>query len=456
MKIAYFDCFSGAAGDMFLGSLIDAGLDFSLFETELAKLNLPGYRLTAEKVSRSSIGGTKLDVHLEHIHHHDHHDHDHNTAHSHEHHHSHEHDHEREHHHSHEHDHEREHHHNHNHDHEHEHHHNHEHGHNHEQNHEHGRNLVDILKLIDQAPLPDTVKQNSSRIFRRLAEAEGSVHGKPPEEVHFHEVGAVDSIVDIVGAALALHLLDVDRVYCSPFRLGTGSVTCAHGELPVPVPATVKLLRGCPVIQTDTVGELTTPSGAAILSTLAAGFGPMPECKIISDGYGAGTRDTPGKPNLLRVIIGETDLGGYDADTVSVIEANIDDMSPEYFGAITDRLLAAGALDATLAPIQMKKGRPAFLISVISPPDKAAKLQEIILRETSTFGVRTRREQRMKLQRREETVQTPYGEIRIKIGLLDGERIKAKPEYEDCVRAANSHNVSFVEVYEAAVRSVDR
>jgi len=436
MKIAYFDCFSGAAGDMILGALIDAGLDFKLLESELAKLKLPGYHLTAERVSRSAIGGIKLDVHLEHTHDQEHHNHDHHGDHEHKHHHEHHHEHAGKHEHSQEHS------------------HDHTHANKHEPSHEHERNLLDILKLIDESPLPDAVKHNASRIFRRLAEAEGSVHGKPPEEVHFHEVGAVDSIVDIVGAALALYLLGIERLYCSPFRMGTGSVTCAHGELPVPVPATVKLLRGCPVIQTDTVGELTTPSGAAILSTLAEGFGPMPECRIISDGYGAGTRDTPGRPNLLRVIIGETDAAGYDADTVSIIEANIDDMSPEYFGAIADRLLATGALDVTLAPIQMKKGRPAFLISVISPPDKAAQLQEILLRETSTFGVRVRQEQRMKLQRREQTVQTPYGEIRIKIGLLNGKRIKAKPEYEDCVRAANSHNVPFVEVYEAAKAAI--
>ena len=385
MKIAYFDCFSGAAGDMILGALIDAGLALDDLEKQLAGLPVAGYSLTAEKVARSGISGTKFTVHQEHKHHQ-----------------------------------------------------------------QHGRHLPEILDMIEESSLPDAAKTNAAKIFRRLAVAEGQVHGKPPEAVHFHEVGAIDSIIDIVGAAAALSLLGIERVYCSPFRVGTGTIRCAHGEIPVPAPATANLLQGFPVIQTPVETELTTPSGAAILSTLAESVGPMPSCRVTSVGYGAGSRDIEGRPNVLRVFIGHTAPDGLESDVVQIIEANVDDMSPEFFGGILARLLDAGALDATVAPVQMKKGRPGFLISAIVPPGLADAVQEIFFRETTTFGVRILEARRSKLAREIRQVETPLGTVRIKIGTLAGKIIRVKPEHDDCARLAAERGLPFAEVYDAA------
>jgi len=455
MKIAYFDCFSGAAGDMVLGALLDAGLALDDLKAALAGLNVGGYDLRAERVSRGGIGATKLHVllHEGHEHKHEHarpenghedshsthqHEHPHGDDHQHEHHeheHSHDHEHGKEHGHEHSHDHERK--------------HSHEHGHE-GGHHVHGRHLPEILGLIEASPLSDSAKANASRIFRRLAEAEGAIHGKPPEQVHFHEVGAVDSIVDIVGAAAALDLLGVEGVFCSPFRVGTGTVRCAHGEMPVPAPATARLLAGMPIVQTDSGCELTTPSGAAILSTLAQAVGPMPACRISSIGYGAGSRDTAGRANVLRVFIGETAEGAFESDVVEVIEANIDDMPPEFFGAIFDRILAAGALDVWASPIHMKKGRPALLLSAAASPANAAAVRSVFFRETTTFGVRAREMRRWKLPREMSTVSTRWGDVRVKIGRLDGRVVRIKPEHDDCVRIATAHGLSFTEVYDAA------
>jgi len=400
MKIAYFDCFSGAAGDMILGALLDAGLAFGDLKAALAGLRLGGYELRAEHVARAGITATKLHVlvHQGHDHHHGRHA-----------------EHERE-----------------------------------SGHHHHGRHLPEILELIAAAPLSGSAKANASRIFQRLAEAEGAIHGKPPEKVHFHEVGAVDSIVDIVGTAAALDLLGVERVFCSPFRVGTGTVVCAHGEMPVPAPATARLLQGMPVVQTDVGCELTTPSGAAILSTLAHSVGPMPACTITSTGYGAGSREIPGRANVLRVILGETADGPFESDVVEVIEANIDDMSPEFFGGIFDRILGAGALDVWAAPIHMKKGRPAFLLSAVAPPGCAAAVRSVFFRETTTFGVRAHEVRRAKLPRETRTVSTPWGEVRVKLGMLDGVIVRVKPEHDDCARIASEHGLSFREVYDAA------
>ena len=403
MRIAYFDCFSGAAGDMILGALLDAGLSFARLESELARLQLPGYRLAAEKVSRGGISGTKLHVHLDDEHHHHSHSDD---------------------------------------------------GLDDDQHHgRHGRRLPEILRLIDQAALPGGVKELAGRVFRRLAEAEGQVHAKPPDEIHFHEVGAVDAIVDIVGAAVGLHLLGIERVYCSPIRTGTGSVRCAHGELPVPAPATALLLRGVPMIQTDVQAELTTPTGAAILTTVSAEYGSMPPCRIDAVGYGAGSRDIPGRPNLLRVFIAETAADAYESDVVDVIEANLDDMSPEFFGGIFDRLFAAGAVDAWVTPIQMKKGRPAFLLSAIAPPDRSGAVRDVFFRETTTFGVRIVEARRSKLPREVHEVQTPLGTVRIKVGTIGGKIVRAKPEHDDCARIAAEKNVPFAEVQEEAMKA---
>ena len=409
MKTAYFDCFSGAAGDMILGALLDAGLDFARLEAELANLGLAGFRIEAEKVTRGGIAGTKLHVHLDDEHHHHPHSDDRLED-------------------------------------------GHLHG-RHRTDDAHGRGLPEILRLIGQAALPDAVKLTASRVFRRLADAEAEVHGKPPEEIHFHEVGAVDAIVDIVGAAIGLHLLGIERVHCSPMRTGTGTVRCAHGELPVPAPATALLLRGVPVIPTDVQAELTTPTGAAILTTIAAEFGPMPPGRIDAIGYGAGSRDNPGLPNLLRVFIAETAAGGYESDVVEVIEANLDDMSPEFFGVIFDRLFAAGAVDAWVTPIQMKKSRPAFLLSAIAPMDRGNAVREVFFRETTTFGVRSVEARRSKLPREVHEVETPLGRVRIKVGSIAGKIVRAKAEHDDCARIAAEKNVPFREVQDAAMRA---
>jgi len=400
MKIAYFDCFSGAAGDMVLGALVDAGLSLPDLQREIDKLELESVRLTADKVTRAGISGTKLSVllaetgrpadhppdDLSHGHH-------------------------------------------------------------------HGRNLAEILALIERSALQQPVKQTACSIFRRLAAAEGEVHAKPPEEVHFHEVGAIDSIVDIVGTAAGLHLLGVERVYSSPLRLGSGTVRCAHGELPVPAPATAVLVRNVPVIPTGVQGELTTPTGAAILVTLAGEFGTMPACVIEAVGCGAGSRDVPGRPNILRVFIGQTADDALEADLVEVIEANLDDMSPEFFGGLFDRLFEAGALDAFATPIQMKKGRPALLLTALAPPGKALAVQNVIFRETTTFGVRVHEARRRKLPRETCTVRTPLGDVRMKVGRMGERIVRAKPEHDDCARIAREKGVPFREAHEAAMEA---
>ena len=388
MKIVYFDCFSGAAGDMILGALLDAGLELDDLNQALAGMPVSGYSLAAERVIRSGISATKFHVHETH-------DHDHH----------------------------------------------------------HGRHLPEILSIIEESSLPDSARANAARVFRRLAEAEGAVHGKPPEQVHFHEVGAIDSIVDIVGAAAALELLGIERVYCSPFRLGTGTIRCAHGEMPVPAPATARLLQGFPVVQTTTAAELTTPTGAAILSTLAEEVGPMPACRMTSVGYGAGSRDIEGRPNVLRAFIGESASDGLESDVVEVIEANVDDMSPEFLGGIFDRLLDAGALDVSLAQVLMKKARPAFVLSAIVPPAHTAAVRDVFFSETTTFGVRIFEARRAKLPRETREAQTPLGKVRLKLGTMNGKIIRVKPEHDDCARIAVERGLPFREVYEAALEA---
>jgi uncharacterized protein (TIGR00299 family) protein len=267
--------------------------------------------------------------------------------------------------------------------------------------------------------------------------------------VHFHEVGAVDSIVDIVGAAAALDLLGIERVECSPLALGNGTITCSHGTLPIPAPGTAELLRGVPVLRTEVRGELTTPTGAAILTTLAAAFGPLPAMKIECVGSGAGHADRPELPNLLRVFIGET-ASRSATDEVAVVETNLDDLSGELCGAALDKLLEAGAVDAFFTPIQMKKNRPAVLLTALVPPDKLPQVEEALFEHTSTFGLRVSLIQRRKLDREWKTVKTAYGPIRIKLGKLDGRVITASPEYEDCRALAEKKMVPVRKVYEAA------
>ena len=307
----------------------------------------------------------------------------------------------------------------------------------------HGRHLSHIIEVIDGAGYPTRVRDRAARIFTRLAEAEAVIHGTDIQKIHFHEVGAVDSIVDIVGCCLALEMLTVGHIYCSPLPLGTGFVDCAHGRMPLPAPATLELLKGIPTVPAGYEGETVTPTGAAIVSTLADGFGPCPPLILDKVGYGIGTMDFP-KPNILRVWLGrQGTLGEVDSDAVAVLETSIDDMSPQFFEPVTADLFAAGALDAYITPIQMKKGRPAVLITVICAAGAADKMTEILLQSTTTLGVRVRTEQRTCLKREFRTVETSLGAIRVKLA-----GSKWSIEYEDVKQAAARAGTSFREAHE--------
>lgn len=313
------------------------------------------------------------------------------------------------------------------------------------------RGLDTILALIDAASLPARAAERARRIFTRLARAEADVHGVDPGQVHFHEVGAVDSIVDVVGACVALDLLDVDRVLCSPIALGSGTVTCAHGTLPVPAPATARLMAGAEVFSCGVDGEATTPTAAAVLTTLAESYGPIPAMTVSAVGCGAGSRDSGPLPNLLRVFIGEAGEGAL--DEAVELSANIDDCSGELIGAALESLLAAGCLDAWAAPIVMKKSRPAWTLRALCVPGDVAAAERIIFSQTTTFGIRRSRCRRSKLVRQFETVETPFGPIRIKVGLLEGKAVTASPEFDDCQRAAQSHHASVKEVHLQAMQA---
>jgi uncharacterized protein (TIGR00299 family) protein len=317
--------------------------------------------------------------------------------------------------------------------------------------HHHHRRLHDILEMIRGAKLSEPVKQTAERIFLRLAEAEAKVHGSSPEEVQFHEVGAVDAIVDIVGAAICLEMLGWPKVVASPMPTFHGYAKGSHGIFPLPAPATAEILRGVPWRKLDIEGELVTPTGAAIIREIAEGFGPLPAMTVEGIGYGAGKSDF-GIPNALRVMIGEeATTPGDSAECVTVIETNIDDLNPQFYEIAIERLFAAGALDVFLTPIQMKKNRPGTLLSVICDPDLAEAIAAVILAETSTFGVRISQWERLCLDRRWEEVVTKFGVIRIKIGERDGKEITASPEYEDCKRAAIEHGTPVRRVHETAL-----
>ena len=316
------------------------------------------------------------------------------------------------------------------------------------------RHLGPIEAMIESSTLPVAIKERSRKIFRRLGEAEARLHAQPIEKVHFHEVGAVDAIVDIVGACVALELLGVEELVASPVNAGSGRVTAAHGSLPVPAPATAELLRGIPVYSSGIEAELTTPTGAAIISILAAGFGPLPAMKVDRIGYGAGSRDLPGHPNLLRLLIGDRVPGPESrapdaADEVAVLETNIDDMSPELYGYLVERALELGALDISCTPIQMKKNRPGLEIRVLAKPDQAEALADLIFAETTTLGLRIFPARRRVLEREVVTVETEYGPIRVKIGHRNGRVVNAAPEYEDCRRLAVERGVPLKEVMDA-------
>jgi hypothetical protein len=315
----------------------------------------------------------------------------------------------------------------------------------------HARGLAEIGQILAASRLPEPIRARALAIFRRMAEAEAGIHGVPVETVHFHELGAVDTIVDVTGALLALERLGVQRVIASPVPLGRGLARSAHGAMPLPAPATVALLRGARVVGVDHALETVTPTAAALLAELVEDFGPIPPMRLTAVGYGAGTRTTP-EPNVLRVLLGDADSGSAAAETLVMLETNIDDMSPELHGYVVERLLAAGALDAYLTPVLMKKGRPGVIVSALCRVEDAAGLRGLLFAETTTLGIRASEIQRHCLPREVKTVDTPFGAIRVKIARW-GEQEKAAPEYEDCRRAAMTHGAPLQQVYQAALHA---
>ena len=318
------------------------------------------------------------------------------------------------------------------------------------------RKLTDIEGMIEPAGLSASVKERALKIFRRLAEAEGKLHGKPASEIHFHEVGAVDAIIDIVGACVGLEALEISELICSPLNVGGGRVEAAHGSLPVPAPATAELLQGIPIYSSGVEGELVTPTGAAIVSTLAVSYGPFPSFKIERIGYGAGARDFQHHPNVARLFIGEklaavkAEAGKPGDEMVSIIEATVDDMSPQLYGYLVDQALAAGALDVTCSSVQMKKNRPGLQITVLTVPEKADALAQLLFEQTTTIGLRIHEARRKVLEREHVEVETPYGNVRIKVAKREGKILNVAPEFEDCQKLATERNVPLKEVILAA------
>jgi len=310
------------------------------------------------------------------------------------------------------------------------------------------RHLADIKEIIDQSGLSERVKQRSVQIFTRLAEAEARVHNEPVDHVHFHEVGALDAIVDVIGAAICFDYLKIDRFMCSPLHVGSGMVQMAHGRFPIPPPAVAELLKGVPFYAGDVKGELLTPTGAAIITTVCNDYGPIPQMTTESTGYGAGTREYPDFPNVLRVFVGETSLATD--ERLWMIETNLDDASPQIIGHVMDRVLESGALDCFFTPVQMKKNRPGVLLSVLCGPDEKEGLMKLLFMETTTLGVRSYEVGRRALERSAVRVETQYGPIDVKVAHLDGRVVNEMPEFEQCREAATKANVPLKTVEEAA------
>lgn len=435
MTVAYFDCFSGISGDMILGACVDAGVPFDELKAALKSLPVDGYEISKRHVQRCGIGATQVQVRLtgdngDH-HHHDHHHHDH--AHDH-------------------------HHHHHDHSHDHGHDHSHSHGHHGHHHHHHGhRGFSEIREIIQKSQFSDTVKSRAIEAFRRIAVEEAAVHETTIEDVHFHEVGAVDAIVDIVGAMWCLERLGVTRVLASAVAVGSGTVHCAHGKMPVPAPATARLLRGKPIVTGPVTGELTTPTGAAILTTVAEAFGPLDNFAIETVAYGAGTREYPQHTNYLRLFLGtaaasatQTSLPLHREDLV-LITTEVDDTTPEILGSAMENLLAAGALDCHFIPVQMKKNRPAISLQVLCEAQKSDVFVEILLRQTTTLGVKILPCQRLSLPRAMETVQTPYGSVRVKKALWGDQVLRRVPEFGDCQQLSRTAGVPAMTIYNAAL-----
>ena len=436
-KLLYFDCFAGVAGDMVLGALIDAGLPLAELERALGSLMIPGYRLSADRVLRSGLSAVKFRLHEgettaphEHEGHeaaHHHHDHDHGPVHEP----------------------------GHAHDHDHGHEHGHVHSHVHEADqagHHSHRSLADIEALIGQSSLPERARARAVALFRRLAEAEAEVHQMPVDRVHLHEVGALDSIIDIVGSVFGLEWFGADRYVASPLNVGGGMVRSAHGVFPVPAPATLKLLAGVPVYSSGVNMETVTPTGALLVSGYATEFGPMPAMRVDHVGYGAGDREVPGTPNVFRVLVGEENRAPH-GERVVVMECEIDDMNPQIFGVLMDRLYAAGALEVFYTPVQMKKNRPGTLLTVVAPPSLQESLTAIVFRESTTIGLRYQDVQRACLDREIVPVDTPFGTVRFKLARSGGDLLNASPEFEDCARVAAERGLAVKEVQAEAVRA---
>ncbi len=410
MKTLYLDLFSGISGDMFLAALIDLGVEAGELEQELKKMHLGGYHLRVTRGRKLNLEGVKFEVQLA-----DHHDPGEQP---------------------------------------------------HAHPHPHERTFAQIRQLIAESRVSDWVKQKAVAVFQRIAAAEGKIHGLPPERVHFHEVGAVDSIIDIAGACLALEMLGKPRVLAGPVVEGTGWIECAHGRFPVPAPATLAILgaRGIPISQCDEPNELVTPTGAALLAELVQSFGPMRAMVAERIGYGLGARDHQTRPNALRAVLGEMRTDDqtpksavphdWETDTIAVLETNLDDISAEILGHFVDKALADGALDVFHTAIQMKKNRPGVLLTVLCVQADADRFSELLLRETSAFGVRRYAAERRKLQRELVTVPTPHGSVTVKVGRLDGKVLQAAPEFEPCKKLAAQAGVPLKEVYEAALRAL--
>ena len=438
MRILYFDCFNGASGDMILGALLDAGLPLAGLQEALGSLAIEDFEVTAERVLRAGVSATKFRLterapnhpHTSHQAH-DAADHDHQAVATHSHVHGHTHGH--------------------GHDHTHSHDDAHAHGHAQEAGQHPHRSLPEINTHIDRSALSAAGKARAKALFARLATAEAAIHQMPVERVHLHEVGALDSIVDIVGAVFAIDWFGADRIECSPMNVGRGMVRSAHGVFPVPAPATVSLLGDAPVFSRGPEAELLTPTGALLLTSHASRFGPLPAMRIGLTGYGAGERDLPETPNVLRVLVGEAD----EAHThrVVVIECEIDDMNPQLYGPLMEQLYAAGALEVFYIPVQMKKNRPGTMVTVLVAPENRAAIADTLFRETTTIGVRYSERDRECLTRELVTVETPFGAVRIKVARRGETVSNAQPEFDDCTALARARHVATKDVHAAALRA---
>lgn len=401
-KVLYFDCFSGVSGDMVLGALLDAGLPLEALRDALGSLAIDLGRIDRRPVMRAGVSATQFifeereaavaaaaHAHAGVVHTH---------AASH-------------------------------------------------------RRLAEIETLIAASSLSAAGQARATAIFRRLAEAEAAIHDMPLERVHLHEVGALDSIVDIVGAVSAMEWFGASEVVASSVNVGSGMVDCAHGRFPVPAPATARLLQGVPIYQAGPAVELTTPTGAALVTGFADRFGPMPEMTVDRIGYGAGSRDMPGHPNVLRVFVGRAAEARATTERVTLLSFEIDDMNPQLYGALMDGLLASGAHDVYYTPVQMKKNRPGTLVTVVASPERRERLSALVFRETTTLGVRYHDVLRECLVREEREVVTPWGAVRLKLARLGDDITNASPEYEDCLRLAREHGVPVKDVHAAAIKA---